>query len=339
MTWNIQTFGGATTDRQSPRYYAVLETLKRIDADIYALQEIVKNGGDKKAKNLAEDLNKFEETKTDNRNTWEIQTLLSENPNKKGQAEYFAFLYKSNKVSASNLRLFLDAENSIDFASPPLLADFQLLNSKDKFTLGTFHLDAPGAKKGKEEASVEFSGQGAQEVKEAIGLAKIFETFKAENTTGDLIIMGDSNIKDNHSEKIFQSDTYVNLNVKTGYRDFANNLKNYRTTFNGEGWKESKGNDNYKNSYDKFLILDQGPTNVELAQPEEYRVNVADAFLPPDKGGYLDKMLASEYYIKVKKDESKYKDANSVPISALLSNFTDHAPAVIFYTYTVSDNK
>ncbi|VEU78102.1 MnuA family membrane nuclease [Mycoplasmopsis columbinasalis] len=338
MSWNIENFGGTNDNALSNKVYGLAGTIFHVSPDIVAIQEINSNSGDK-LQRITDLLNNFEKERSDNKtkNSWTFVTSETiKNPNFPNSIEDFGFIYKENVVSVvqkdgQEVKKLL---TNYDFTRYPFLVDFQVNGKDDVLSLVTFHLDSPGNSASKnEQASKQYNGQGEQEVKEALMFPKIILDLKNAGVTNDIILLGDTNIMA-ENQALFETQEFIQNNIKTAYREFAQNVnEHYKSSLRQTAtYKKSGKSAGYSQPYDKFVYLDQGAENIAPVAPEQYRVDLLKAY--DTQGGWLDLKTGQQKWWNIYSKNTSYVNKNSVPWYELVTNISDHAPVLLDYYLT-----
>ncbi len=235
--WNVLNDGG----KQSYKNEGLAKVIKHIGTDIMGLAEI---DDPMAVSNLTKQLSP----------AWKF--IVSKNKASglggAGQAEYYAFIYNSNKYEPVKFKK-TDSIGAIyqnpslpnelvpgtktNFVRPPFGVEFKYIKTNHNFTFLISHNDSPGAS-GQKGSIIEKSkdGQGTQELWEAKHMKDVAKWFDDQDgNNNDLVYMGDTNIKTNHGDKPFttllQNGFVSMLNPSTSVTSLGSSINDYANAY------------------------------------------------------------------------------------------------------------
>ncbi|OYD26649.1 Endonuclease/Exonuclease/phosphatase family protein [Mycoplasma testudineum] len=260
-SWNLLNYSG--DEKQANKTEILTKVMVSEGFDIVAANEISNDKKDAQGNVIALNALLTSLRKLDPESKWNgfISPQLS-GKGKESQKEWIIFLFKSSKVEPLKFQGDSDFgkayinepwkgrfEKEIDYiyARPPFGMKFQTIgNIVNDFTIIAGHLDSPGKYTGTNKSRVELattklSGQGNQEVEEALQLSEVAKWFDGiDGVNDEIIILGDTNIRQGNEAKAFE--TLIN----EGYVNLFDDSKEDATTLSSKVGE-------YANPYDKIF--------------------------------------------------------------------------------------
>lgn len=211
--------------------------------DIVALQEVMSEEGLKELK---------EETELFSKSKWDY--IISEkSAGSDKYAEYYAFLYKKDKVKFVKKYGFYREKSDSDFVREPFSAEFKI--GKFDFTFVTVHLT--------------FGDKKTDRQKEALILSDVYDYFqKLNGAEQDVIICGDFNLPAH--DGAFKSLLTHKDNICYGIAPTV------KTTIGKNGLSSSYDNMFYSYKYTKEFTGDSGAFDFTEGNYKEVRKSISD---------------------------------------------------------------
>ncbi|VEU75104.1 Membrane nuclease MnuA [Mycoplasmopsis maculosa] len=351
MHWNILNFGGEKHIKNSFKFYALSEIIRKSNSSIIGLTEVNFNDGDKISK-LVEQINN-----DDNSNRFKF-IIQSENEAvskiHNNSKELIAIIYDSTKVKPvefTNGRIGESFNQNISdvtvnkntneisltdlkrntYVRPPFGAKFEIISWNKNITTFFSHLDSPGAKNKEKNISgflkrnnksFEIKSVGSQELAEVLNLENVFEYY--DNLSGEndnnIIFGGDTNIDSSGSY------AFDYLKYKNYYDAKDSTNEKYLTSLTTDQHFK-KGKSPYVNSYDKWLFNEVDIDFIDAKEnPEfDYKIQIDKAF----SNGLLDKEISTKKYIHDYKKSTNNKDKHPSDYRIIRIGLSDHAPIII----------
>ncbi|MBU4690898.1 MnuA family membrane nuclease [Mycoplasma zalophi] len=338
--WNIKNYGSKDSNKLSFKVQGIADILFQTKIDVVALTEINFHQADK-VKRIVEVLNDL--YKKPNLFNFAYQSEDDANPksseNTKEQVaviyntlKYKPIVFKNGVIGASfgAKQNDLVDENGMKrtYKRPVYALYLEDIKNHKKLIVSAGHFDSPDVNKNYESRS-KFSGQGTQEVFEALNIDKAFDYFQSlvsEPTT--LIFGADTNIKTKNMGLFFDKE------LENRYKNFyfkPQGQSGVKDNFKYEYFETSLGNSNeYVNSYDKILFREADNINIVDYQEKtkhldktyagsNWKFDLINAF----KENYLDANKHLKLYKQsYPNDKDKITNLNNVKYAKKISDHT-----------------